>query len=72
MIVVEPLLQKDSLFRDFCFHLVSFGVVSIAIDRLCTVYRLMHMGTSAGNAIGRRSNQLQFVRVSISVPNIFK
>jgi len=35
-----------------CFHLMSFMIVCIAIDRLKTVYRLMHIGTGTGT--GRR------------------
>ncbi|KAI1730890.1 7 transmembrane receptor (rhodopsin family) domain-containing protein [Ditylenchus destructor] len=46
---------------DFCFHLMSFGVVGIAIDRLRTVYSLMHM-EKTGRSLCRTSKQLLFVK----------
>ncbi|KAL3103207.1 hypothetical protein niasHS_002393 [Heterodera schachtii] len=45
---------------DFCFHLMSFGVVSIALDRLRTVYGLMRMERTG--RISRPSQQMLFVR----------
>uniref|UniRef100_A0A914EBN8 G-protein coupled receptors family 1 profile domain-containing protein n=1 Tax=Acrobeloides nanus TaxID=290746 RepID=A0A914EBN8_9BILA len=45
----------------FCFHLMSFAVVSIALDRLRTVYRLMHI-EKTGKNIGRSTNQLFLVK----------
>ncbi|KAI6241886.1 Gonadotropin-releasing hormone receptor [Aphelenchoides fujianensis] len=45
---------------DFCFHLMSFGVVGIAVDRLRTVYRLMNMSTNTDIQTPRK--QLNFVR----------
>lgn len=46
------------LLRDFCFHLMSFGVVGIAVDRLRTVYRLMHINKDSRSP----NKQLKFVR----------
>jgi hypothetical protein len=54
--------QKFSFSRDFCFHLISFGVVSIALDRLRTVYGLMRMERTGKMAAGSR--QIRFVKVS--------
>ncbi|CAD5234924.1 unnamed protein product [Bursaphelenchus xylophilus] len=47
---------------DFCFHLMSFGVVGIAVDRLRTVYRLMHMEKNGQRSSIRPNDQLRFVR----------
>ncbi|KAI6206225.1 Gonadotropin-releasing hormone receptor [Aphelenchoides besseyi] len=46
---------------DFCFHLMSFGVVGIAVDRVRTVYRLMNISTNAMDLHAPRK-QLKFVR----------
>uniref|UniRef100_A0A915DCF4 G-protein coupled receptors family 1 profile domain-containing protein n=1 Tax=Ditylenchus dipsaci TaxID=166011 RepID=A0A915DCF4_9BILA len=46
---------------DFCFHLMSFGVVGIAVDRLRTVYSLMCL-EKTGRSLCRTSKQLIFVK----------
>lgn len=60
-------LNKIFVFRDFCFHLMSFGVVGIAIDRLRTVYGLMQMEQSSRMCFQNGSDQLIFVRVSLAI-----
>ena len=50
--------------RDFCFHLMSFGVLSIALDRLRTVYGLMRMEKTGKMAGAVASRQIRFVKVN--------
>uniref|UniRef100_A0A915PHW2 G-protein coupled receptors family 1 profile domain-containing protein n=1 Tax=Meloidogyne floridensis TaxID=298350 RepID=A0A915PHW2_9BILA len=47
---------------DFCFHLMSFGVLSIALDRLRTVYGLMRMEKTGKMAGAVASRQIRFVK----------
>ena len=56
-------IPKIFLFRDFCFHLMSFGVVSIALDRLRTVYGLVRMERTG--RMPRSSRQFRFVKVCV-------
>ncbi|KAF7632942.1 G_PROTEIN_RECEP_F1_2 domain-containing protein [Meloidogyne graminicola] len=49
----------EAFFSDFCFHLMSFGVLSISLDRLRTVYGLMRMEKTGKMAGGVASQQIR-------------